>query len=205
RVKHTLAFREGVKSDLKTHVHAQMEAAAKRRKAAHIFTKHLSAIPRHLRDDYKTGKKNPLQNNDLLIAQKADLPAKLATLQHKAVEDGLGRLATAKRKPRLRLHLSPTELTDLGLKRTPKTGKVTGKVLPKALAKLLASNAPGSGLKRVRGIDNPSVDELVRRYLGAGAPPSAAAATPSKSSKKFRSASTAAMARQRGAPAKGAK
>jgi hypothetical protein len=201
RVKHTLAFREGIKNDLKTHVQAQIEAAAKRRKAAQIFTKHLSAIPRHLRDDRKTGKKNTLQNNDLLISQKANLPAKLAPLQHKSVEDGLGRLTTAKRKPLLRLHLSPTDFASLGL--TYEDGKVTGTVSPKALAKLLALNAPGAGLKKVRGIDNPSVDELARRYLGTGTAHSVPAAIPEEPERPH--TAPAETARQRKARAKGTK
>ena len=119
----------------------------------------LSALPLHLRDGKE--EKNGMRNNSFLINGKKELPEKLNTLQMEVVDQGLKKMGNA--KPTLRLRLNSTDLKELGLKVAK--GKITGKVDPKILGAKVQSLMNGVDLIRVKGLNNPSPDELEKKYL----------------------------------------
>lgn len=71
------------------------------------------------------------------------------------------RLSTT--KPTLRLRLSREDLTDLGLALSGTN--ITGTIDPVKLSAKVRALMKGVDLVRVRGLNNPSTEELERRYL----------------------------------------
>ena len=170
-----------MKAGLKTRMKTEVAAHAVRQAAGKLLFQDLSGIPQHLRAVPQGGgkRKNPLRNNDLLIAKRADLATQLPAIQTKAAVDGLARMSKRKERPVIRLRLSPAELRRLGL--ANKDGEVTGTLKPKVLHEFMSAAVKGGVLTRVRGgVAGSSLDELERRYLLARResppPPNVAAA-----------------------------
>lgn len=141
----------------------RLKNAAEGRARAKKAVANLSAIPRHLRDSSK-GTPNKLQNNSLLISDRRQLADKLPQLQESAIAVGIKRLDQSKSPPVMRLRLNKEQVRKLGLK-IDKEGVVSGTVDGQALREIARKSIRGSDLVRTRGMDNPSVDELRRRYL----------------------------------------
>lgn len=96
----------------------------------------------------------------LLIEHKSDLVENLSALQEKANEEGLA--ALRKQKSTLKLRLSEADLDELGLKTVK--GRLIGKISAIKVAAKVRSLMGGVDLIRVRGAENPSVEELDRKY-----------------------------------------
>jgi len=141
----------------------RLKSAAEGRARAKKAVANLSAIPLHLRDSSK-GTPNKLQNNSLMIGDRRQLADKLPGLQESAIEAGIKRLDQNKSPPVMRLRLSRSQVRKLGLK-IDKEGVVSGSVNGQALREIARQSMAGSDLVRTRGMDNPSPDELRRRYL----------------------------------------
>ena len=160
----TWAFRDSIKKNLSGRLQKEADKTDKRRQDAKLFVKDLSAIPLHLRDGHGKGmSKNALRNNDYLIQSKSDLAVELPKKQTAVVSDALTRLNKSKTKPKVRLHLTKEQVTNIGLTETKKG--ITGAVDSAMLAKTVRSFMSGVDLVKVRGLTNPSTDDLTRRYL----------------------------------------
>lgn len=150
-VESTWTFRDSLKARLSPRLREEQQRAEARRKVAQEQVKDLSAIPLHLRD------------NKFLIKDKNDLKTNLQQRQADAIAEGLDRLATL--EPTLHLALTPSDLSDLGLSQDG--GQLTGEVDPVKLAAKVRSLMKSVDLVRVRGLNNPSPDELEQMYLSA--------------------------------------
>ena len=119
----------------------------------------LSAIPKYLRND-------SLTDTSMLIEGHAALRDQLKPKQEQAVANGLDRLKS--RNTVVHLRLTEDELRDLGL--TLEDGKVVGDINPERLAARIQSKIGGLDLVRKQGLDNPSPEELIKKYLLADQP-----------------------------------
>jgi hypothetical protein len=156
-IESTWAFRDTMRGRLQARLQEEQKKSDHFSKTAKDKVKTLSAIPVHLRD-------NKLKNSKFLIKDKKDLK-NLKKVQDDVFSDGLKRFE--KRQPTLRLTLSKQDLADLGLKE--ERGKISGQVDPLKLATKVRHLMKGVDLVRTRGLENPSPDELERKYLGAEA------------------------------------
>jgi hypothetical protein len=151
-------FQDSLRQRLQPRLQREQEKTLEFKKLAQEKVQTLSAIPLHLRGD-------GLRNNKFLIKDRRDLAASLGPTQAAAIADGLKRLEHT--APILRLALTRPDLTDLGLKE--EGGQITGKVDSLKVAEKVRSLMKGVDLVRVRGLNNPSPEELERKYLAAGA------------------------------------
>jgi hypothetical protein len=154
----TWDFRDSVRQKLSSRLQHEQRKSNLRKDQAQQAVKHLAAIPRHLRGE-------GVVNNTLLIKGREDLAANLRQMQATAVADGLKRFA--KRRSKIRLVLSASDLKDLGI--AEKGRKRTGKVDAEDLAAKIRSLTNGVDLVRRRLPKNPSPDELERKYLSQSA------------------------------------
>lgn len=139
---------------LKPRLRQEQEDIERRQSKAEQKVRHLSAIPRHLRND-------ALANNALLINGKKDLPDSLKHKQDQVIANGYARLGT--RTTTMRLRLTVPELKELGL--TLEEGQLVGNVLPEQLTKRVRATIGGADLIRKRGLNNPSPEALIKKYL----------------------------------------
>lgn len=130
--------------------------AETRRAKAIAKTKDLSAVPPNLR------------GHELLVIGKTALEKQREPLQYKVVNDALDRMATPRYSQRMRLYLSEQELKDLKL--TDENGQMAKEVDSAAVLQAVRARL-GVDLVRVRGMNNPSPDELEARYLRPDARP----------------------------------
>jgi hypothetical protein len=153
------SFRDSFKEKLRPRLQAKQAKSEEIRRIAHEKTQNLSAVPLHLRDDDQGT--NPLRNNRLLIKDRNELSKNLASFQEASINEGLERLQTY--RPTLRLRLTRSDLLDLGLDEA--SGHLTGELDSEKLADKIRSLMQGVDFVRVRGLNNPSPDELERKYL----------------------------------------
>lgn len=119
-------------------------------------TKRLSGVPLSLR------------NHELLVVGKTALEENRETLQSKVVDEGLTRMARSRQQPTMRLYLGPGDLKDLDLK--VQNGELSGTVDSENLAAKVRSLMGGVDLIRIRGMNNPTPEELEAKYLGPQPP-----------------------------------
>lgn len=153
-IESTWQFQDNLREKLRPRLQDEHDKLDKITKLAEEKVKTLSAIPVHLRD-------NKLTNNNFLINGKAELADSLKAKQDDALLDGITRLAKTDRSMSLRL--TKQDLKDLGLRVTG--GNVTGTVRAEKLAAKVRSLMKGVDLLRFRDFNNPSPDELERKYL----------------------------------------
>jgi dsDNA-binding SOS-regulon protein len=148
------SFQDNLRDKLRARLQDEHDKFDQLIKLGEENVKNLSAIPLHLRD-------NQLRDNNFLINGKSDLKTSLKSKQEDAINDGITRLAKTERT--MRLSLTRKDLDDLELTVTGET--VTGAVNSEKLAEKIRSLMNGVDLVRVRERDNPSHDELERKYL----------------------------------------
>lgn len=153
-IENTWKFRDNIREKLQPRLLEEQKKADKFKKLAQEKVKNLSAIPLYMRD----GK---FRNNKLLINGKSDLAENLNTKQDQSIADGLK--SFQKRKSVMHLTLTKEDLKDLGLRK--KGDEIVGKVDAEKLAEKVRSLMKGVDLVRVRGLNNPSPEELERKYL----------------------------------------
>jgi hypothetical protein len=158
-IEDTWGFRDSLREKLRPRLLEEQKKSDRFKNEAADKTKELSAIPLHLRDG-KDGR-GGLRNNKYLIKDKKELGENLKRIQDDVMKDGLSRMR--ENKPTLRLHLTARDVEELGL--NLEEGKVTGKVKAKLLSEKALSLMKGVDLVKVRGLDNPSPDELEKKYL----------------------------------------
>ncbi len=163
-----------LKSRFQDRIKVQVDSVNERRKQTKEVFKNFSAIPLHLRN--RDGKPNSLQNNDLLIPHRRDLPEKLPLFQSQSLKEGLKRLHHRQVKPVVRVYMTRAEMRNLNLQ-INEAGHVTGEIRSATLIKKVRASMSGFDLIKTRGISNPSVDELRRRYLLPPKPATASAPT----------------------------
>jgi len=156
----TWNLRDGLRDRLKPRLQAEQKKSEQFQSIAQEKVMNLSAIPMHLRDD-------ELTNNKLLINGQKGLVTNLKVKQDLAIANGLERLQT--RKLVMRLRLTENDLKDLGLK--VQDGKVVGEVDPEKLTEKVGSLINGFDLVRKRGLNNPSPEALIDKYLVEGPAP----------------------------------
>jgi hypothetical protein len=132
---------------------AQKKSDELQAKAKHKV-QHLSAIPAHQR-------KNGLTDTSFLISGKASLAADLHTKLDNAAADGLDRMR--KRKPVMRVAFTDSELDELGL--SVKDGELVGDIDKDTFASTVRARMTTVDLVRKRGMENPSPETLIMRYL----------------------------------------
>ena len=115
----------------------------------------LSAIPKYLRN-------RGLTNCQLLINGKRDLADNLKLKQDQVIENGLERLKS--RNTVVRLRLTEDEVKDLGLT-IRKDGEIAGKIDLDKLTEKVRTTMRGVDLVRKRGLNNPSPEALIKKYL----------------------------------------
>jgi hypothetical protein len=138
-----------------------LERKADARKEAVERTKNLHGVPVAQRA------------NEFLVVGKAKLsrPSEdsdgkvthLEALQYKTVSNGLKKLKAAKAKRTMRLYLTDDDLAKVGLRM--KDRKISGKPTHEQVKSLMLSLTGGVDLVRIRGMQNPSPEELESRYL----------------------------------------
>lgn len=159
-VQKTVQFRDTLRKKLQPSLQKEQKKAEKIQQLAQGKVKNLSAIPQYLRE----GK---IRNNQFLINGKQDLASNLVAKQDEAIANGLKRFQT--RQPVMRLTLTKNDLEDLGLREVE--GKIAGEVDPKKLFEKTRALTKGVDLVKVRGLNNPSPEELERKYLIEVPPP----------------------------------
>jgi hypothetical protein len=153
-IESTWNFRDGLRDRLSPKLREEQKKSEEYQNIAYEKVKNLSAIPTYLRDD-------GLRNNQLLINGKQDLAENLKVKQDQVIATGLERLQT--RDSVMHLRLTETDLNDLGLQ--VKDGKIVGEVDPQKLTEKVGSLIKGFDLVRKRGLNNPSPEELIKKYL----------------------------------------
>lgn len=159
-VEETWAFRDKVKEKTSQRLEKENNQSEQIRMEAKEKMKKLSGLPLHLRDNENA--ENDLRNNRFLIMNKQDLTDQLSTVQRAAIRAGIANMD--KKKPSMRLNLTEKELKDFGLK--VKDGTITGKIDSATLLKKAREMNKGVDLIRIRALNNPSPDELEKKYLG---------------------------------------
>ena len=150
----TWNFQDSLREKLKPRLQEEQKKSEEVKKIAQEKVKNLSAIPQYLRD-------GELINNRLFINGKRDLAENLKAKQDQAIEEGLERLQA--RQPILHLTLTKKDLKDLGLRE--KDGEIIGEVDSEKLNEKVGSLIKGFDLVRLRGLNNPSPEELEQKYL----------------------------------------
>jgi len=147
-------FGDRLRDRLKPRLREEQKKSEEFQIKAQEKVRHLSAIPRYMRND-------GLTNNRLLINGKRDLADNLKLKQDQAVANGLERLKT--RNTVMHLRLTENELQDLGLKMND--GQIVGKIVLDKLTDNVRAKINGLDLVRKRGLNNPSPEELIKKYL----------------------------------------
>lgn len=192
-----------LKDRFQKRIKAQLDLATKMQDRAKKATQNLSGIPVHLRD--AKGTPNFFQNNALLLKDRSDLRTELPRAQVQSVTEGLAAFA-ARPAPTVRIWLTAAQMRANGLK-VDNQGQVSGVLSSPALVSLVRAQMSGTDLVKKRGLNNPSPEELRRRYLmpTAAAPipvaqtTAAAATTPAPSQLPAKRAPTK-KPKGRGAP-----
>jgi hypothetical protein len=153
-IESTWNLTDNLREKLKPRLLEEQKKFEKFKEMAQEKVKDLSGIPLYLRD-------GEFRNNHLLINGKKDLTEKLKAKQDQAIENGLERFQT--RQPILHLTLTKKDFKDLGLRE--KDGEIIGEVDSEKLNEKIGSLIKGFDLVRLRGLNNPSPEELEQKYL----------------------------------------
>jgi len=153
-IERTWDFKDRLKDRLKARLREEQERTEEFQREAQKKVQHLNAIPKHLQND-------GLINSRLLIKGKRELADNLKPAQDQVVGRGLERLKT--RKTVLRLRLLRSELKDLGL--MMQEGKLVGTINTEQLSEKARAVINGFDLVRKRGLNNPSPEALIKKYL----------------------------------------
>jgi hypothetical protein len=153
-IEETWDLTERLRDRLEPRLREEQEKSDELQAMARERTEHLAAIPVHRRAD-------DLTNSDFLINGKADLADNLKTKLDDVWADGLHRMRS--RNPRMRVSFTANELSELGL--TVEEGELVGEVDAEKLATVVRNRMTSVDLVRKRGIEAPSPEALIKRYL----------------------------------------
>jgi hypothetical protein len=150
------SFRDRLRDRLSPRLREEQEKSEALQSYAHKKVKNLSAIPKYLKNS-----DNGLANNILLINGKRDLADNLKSKQDQVLESGLERLRT--RNTVIHLRLTENELRELGLDIAH--NEIVGNIDPKELTEKVRTKINGFDLVRKRGLNNPSPEDLIKKYF----------------------------------------
>jgi hypothetical protein len=148
------SFEDRLRDQLKPRLLEEQKKSQEIQSKAQQKVKNLSAIPKYV-------KNHGFVNEMLLINGKRDLADHLKPKQDKVLANGLERMEA--RNTVIHLQLTENELGDLGL--NVADGKIVGNIDPKKLTEKVKAKINGLDLVRKRGMNNPSPEDLIKKYF----------------------------------------